>query len=169
VVVAFLLTGASGAADHEAWGDSLLLELLDRANDTGWPVDRQRPDDGLEALRATLPDGRDRAIPPDDLLLSTLLTDSLEHHPPSTSVRQRWLTTGRTLVDVRIDEVVGGQHRAAYAPVARFAAACAEAVPLATGPDDAGAYLDDLHARYPRHSLFRRELRTITARSPLLG
>jgi hypothetical protein len=142
----------------------------------GWPAHRQRPDDGLEALRATLAadrapaaSGRGRAIPPDDLLLSTLLTDRLERHPPSAAVRQRWLATGRTLVDVGIDDVVGGQHRAAYAEVAHLAAACAEAVALATGPDEAGAYLDVLHARYPRHSLFRRELRTITARSPLLG
>jgi hypothetical protein len=70
---------------------------------------------------------------------------------------------------VRIDDVVSGQHRAAYAQVAHLAAACAEAVALAIGPDEAGAYLDDLHARYPRHSLFRRELRTVAGQSPLLG
>jgi hypothetical protein len=176
VVVPFLLTSASDAARHEEWGDSLLLELLDRANNTGWRYDRLRPDDGLEALRATLTDdgppaaiGRFRAIPPDDLLLSTLLTDSLERHPPPASARQRWLSTGRRLVDVRVDEVVGGQHRAAYAQVAHLAAACAEAIALATGPDEAGAYLDDLHARYPRHNLFRRELRTVAEQSPLLG
>jgi hypothetical protein len=176
VVVAFLLTGASDAARHQEWGDSLLLELLDRPNNTGWRYDRLRPDDGLEALRTTLTGGvapaaidRYRAIPPDDRLLSTLLTDSLERHPPSPAARQRWLSTGRRLVDVRIDEVVGDQHRAAYARVAHLAAACAEAVALATGPDDAGAYLDGMHARYPRHSLFRRELRTVAHQSPLLG
>ncbi len=176
VVVAFLLTGASDAARREEWGDSLLLELLDRANNTGWRYDRLRPDDGLETLRTTLADdgvpaaiGRYRAIPPDDLLLSTLLTDSLERHPPSAAARQRWLSTGRWLVDVRLGEVVGGQRRAAYARVAHLAAACAEAVALATGPEDAGGFLDDLHARYPRHSLFRRELRTVADQSPLLG
>ncbi|TVP75084.1 MAG: hypothetical protein EA340_00450, partial [Nitriliruptor sp.] len=56
VVVAFLLTGASDAARHEEWGDSLLLELLDRANNTGWRYDRLRADDGLETLRTTLTD-----------------------------------------------------------------------------------------------------------------
>ena len=176
VVVAFLLTGASDAARHEQWGDSLLLELLDRANTTSWHRDRLRPDDGLATLRTTLTDdgapaatSRYRAIPPDDLLLSTLLTDSLQRHPPSAATRQRWLSTGRRLVDGRIDEVVGGQHRAAYARVAHLAAACAEAVALAAGSHEAGADLDDLHARYPRHSLFRRELRTVADRSPLLG
>jgi hypothetical protein len=174
VVVPFLLVAASNASRDQCWGDSLLLELPDRANNTGWRYDRV-PDDGLDTLRATLADqapqatDRYRATPNDDLLLSTLLTDHLEHHPPSTPERQRWLSTGRRLVDRRIDEVVGGQHRAAYARVAHLAAACAEAIKLTTGPHDASRYLDDLHARYPRHSLFRRELRTIAAQSPLLG
>jgi hypothetical protein len=174
VVVPFLLVAASNASRDQCWGDSLLLELPDRANNTGWRYDRV-PDDGLDTLRATLADqapqatDRYRAIPNDNLLLSTLLTDHLEHHPPSAPERQRWLSTGRRLVDGRIDEVVGGQHRAAYAQVAHLAAACAEAIKLTTGPHDASRYLDDLHAGYPRHSLFRRELRTIAAQSPLLG
>jgi hypothetical protein len=174
VVVPFLLVAASNASRDQSWGDSRLLELLDRANNTGWRYDRL-PDDGLDTLRATLADqarqatDRYRATPNDNLLLSTVLTDHLEHHPPSAPQRQRWLSTGRRLVDSRIDEVVGGQHRAAYARVAHLAAACAEAIKLTTGPHDASRYLDDLHARYPRHSLFRRELRTIAAQSPLLG
>ncbi|MEX1164543.1 MAG: hypothetical protein WEB03_13295 [Nitriliruptor sp.] len=174
VVVPFLLVAASNASHDQSWGDSLVLELLDRADNTGWRYDRL-PDDGLDTLRATLadqePQGADRyrATPNDDLLLSTLLTDHLERHPPSAPERQGWLSTGRRLVAGRIDEVVGGQHRAAYARAAHLAAACAEAVALATGPDEAGCYLDDLHARYPRHSLFRRELRTVAGQSPLLG
>lgn len=176
VVVPFLLVGASKASHDEKWDDSLLLELLDRgANNTAWRYDRLRPDDGLDTLHATLGDhgprtvARNRATPHDDLLLSTLLTDHLERHPPPTPERRRWLTTGRRLVDARIDEVVSGQHRAAYASVAHLAAACAEAIRLTTGPHDAGGYLDDLHTRYPRHSLFRRELRTVAAQSPLQG
>jgi hypothetical protein len=174
VVVPFLLVAASNANQDQSWGDSLLLELLDRANDTGWLYDRL-PDDGLDTLRATLADqapqaaDRYRATRNDDLLLSTLLTDHLERHPPSAPERQRWLSIGRRLVDGRIDEVVGGQHRAAYARVAHLAAACAEAITLTTGPHDASCYLDDLHTRYPRHTLFRRELRTVPGQSPLLG
>ena len=173
VVVPFLLVGASSATHDERWGDSLLLELLDRANNAGWPHDRLRPDDGLDTLHATLAEqeplaiGRYHALPHDDLLLSTLLTDRLERHPPQADERQRWLSTARRFVDARIDTVVGGQHRAAYARAAHLAAACAEAIALATTPDDAGTYLDDLHARYPRHSLFRRELRAIADQSPL--
>jgi hypothetical protein len=175
VVVPFLLVGASNACHYERWDDSLMLELLDRANNAGWPHDRLRSDDGLDTLLTTLAEqepraiGHYRAATQDDLLLSTLLTARLKRHPPAAAERRRWLSTGRRLVDARIDAVVGGQHRAAYASVAHLAAACAEAIALAIAPDNAGGYLDELHTRYPRHSLFRRELRTITAQSPLLG
>jgi hypothetical protein len=50
-----------------------------------------------------------------------------------------------------------------------LAAPCADAITLATGPSEANCYLDDLHARYPRHSLFRRKLRAVAGQSPLLG
>jgi hypothetical protein len=159
-----LLAGDAGCA-REAYRQGQQLRLALR------PAARRRP----RQLRVTLADqapqatDRYRATPNDNPLLSTLLTDHLEHHPPSAPERQRWLSTGRRLVDGRIDEVVGGQHRTAYARVAHLAAACAEAIKLTTGPHDASRYLDDLHARYPRHSLFRRELRTIAAQSPLLG
>ena len=52
--------------------------------------------------------------------------------------------------------------------MAHLAAAAAEAIHLADSPRAATGYLDDLHARYPRHSLFRRELREVAARSPVL-
>ncbi len=177
VVVAFLLVGASDAIDHDSWRDSLLLELLDRsANGIGWHRDRLRPDDGLDTLQARLADGtmrtamdRYKAIPPDDLLLSTLLTDGLAQRQPTADERRRWLAFARDRIDTRCEAVIGGQHRAAYASVAHLAAACAESVHLAAGPSEARRYLDDLQARYPRHSLFRRELRAVAALSPLLG
>jgi len=64
--------------------------------------------------------------------------------------------------------VVGGQHRAYYQRVAELAAAYAEAIALTAGAPASQTYLDGLHNRYPRHSLFRKELRSSAVGSPLL-
>lgn len=64
---------------------------------------------------------------------------------------------------------MGDKHRSAYARVAHLAAVSAEALLLAGRASDAHDYLDELHARFPRHTSFRRELRTIAPQSPLLG
>jgi hypothetical protein len=99
VVVPFLLVAASNANQDQSWGDSLPLELLDRANDTGWLYDRL-PDDGLETLRATLADqapqaaDRYRATRNDDLLLSTLLTRP-PRASPAVSTRASTLAVDR--------------------------------------------------------------------------
>ena len=173
-VVPFLLLAASDASRDDRWNDSLLFQLLDEANTTGWRFDSVPPDGGLDLLRTALADqkrqgeARRGTAPGRHLLLSALLTDRFEHHLPTAPERHRWLETGRRLIDGSINEVVGGQRRAAYARVAHFAAACAEAIQLANGARDASSYLDDLHARYPRHTLFRRELRSIAAESPIL-
>lgn len=99
-------------------------------------------------------------------MLSTLLVEVVSQ--PVGSERRRWLDDGRAHVDSRVEAVVGGQHRSSYRPVAQLAAACAEAVALATGGSAGHAYLDGLHGRYPRHGSFRHELRSAAAESPLL-
>lgn len=175
VVIAFLLTGASDAVHHEAWEGSLLHVLLERADSIGWHGDAIGVDDGLGVLQAALEEANlptaldgERAMPAEDLELSVQLLASLERHPPSPLARLEWVAAARRLVDARIDDVVGGQHRSAYGRVAQLGATCAEALTLTSGAQEAAGYLDGLHARYPRHSLFRRELRNAIEASQLL-
>ena len=174
IVVPFLLVGASDASREASWDDSLLLELLDETNVTGWRYESFAGDDGLDRLRAAIENTQVAAplprptAPHEPLLLSALLVERLERHPPAPPDREAWLQAARRLIDGRIDAVVAAQHRSAYARVAHLAAAAAEAIHLADSPRAATGYLDDLHARYPRHSLFRRELREVAARSPVL-
>ena len=163
IVVPFLLIGASGASLEASWDDSLLFGLLDEANATGWRHEPFASDDGLDRLRTVIEDQQEAP-----LLLSELLVGRLERHPPATPDRQEWLQAARRLIDGRIDAVVSAQRRSAYARVAHLAAAAAEAIHLADSPRAATGYLDDLHTRYHRHRLFRRELREVAARSPVL-
>ena len=81
---------------------------------------------------------------------------------------RRWLATASGHVDVRVEAVVSGKHRSTYADAAHLVAASAEAVLLVDGAAAARRLVDAFHARYPRHTLFRRELREVVARSPLL-
>jgi len=175
VVVPFLLVGASNAHHDQRWEQMLLFELLDQANSADWRYDYPESDDGLDILRrAVSVDPRSgsgeryRAIPRGQSLLSTVFIDALEATSPGSAERHRWLHTARSHVDSQIDTVVGGKHRSAYVRVAHLAAACAEALMLAVDARAAHKYLDDLHGRYPRHSSFRGELRTILVASPLL-
>lgn len=163
IVVPFLLVGASGASLAAVWDESLLLELLDDVNATGWRHEPFTSDVGLDGYRTLIEDHQEAP-----LLLSALLVARLERHPPAAPDREAWLQAARRLIDGRIDAVVGAQHRSAYARVAHLAAAAAEAIHLAHSPEAATGSLDDLHDRYPRHRLFRRELRQVAARSPVL-
>lgn len=183
-VVAFLLAGASGATHHQQWRDLLLFDLIDRADDAGWHHSHLDPDDGLAILREAItaatpatpatpaspasPGGRYHTIAQDELLLSALLTQQLDRTRLDSTGRRRWLQTARAKVEERMEAVVAGQQRGAYGRVAHLATACAEALTLALDPTAAQRFLDDLHARYPRHSAFRRELRAMVAQSPVL-
>lgn len=167
MIVPFLLVGASDAIHDPQWNDLLLFGLLDGANMADWP--RSGYDAVPEPLRSAgeAPE-RFRAFPHDDLLLSALLVDALDRHPFDPDERRQWLDAARRYVEARVHDVVSGQHRGAYQQAAYLAAACAEAVALASGGRTAREFIDSLHARYPRHSAFRRELRPAVAESPLL-
>ncbi len=163
VVVPFLLIGGSGASGDQRWPRLLLCGLLNQLNSVDWP---RGHDDDLDTFRAALPAGSLHGSPGDELRLSTLLIEVASQ--PVGCERRRWLDDGRAHVDSRVDAVVGGKHRSSYRPVAQLAAACAEAIVLATGATAGHAYLDGLHGRYPRHVSFRQELRSAAAESPLL-
>lgn len=164
VLVPFLLVGGSAASDDRRWPRLLLCRLLNQVNKVDWA---RGPDADLDAFRAALPAGSLPASPGDDLLLSSLLLDTLSRRPTE-SQRRTWLDRARTHIDTRVHGVVGGQHRAYYQRVAELTAAYAEAIALTAGAPSGHAYLDGLHNRYPRHSLFRKQLRSSAADSPLL-
>ncbi|MGH8904800.1 MAG: hypothetical protein ACRDYA_24735, partial [Egibacteraceae bacterium] len=172
VVAPFLLVGASDAASDQRWKQLLLFDLLAGADTADWPYHGRNVDDDFDAFRETLGltgdvPARLGSLPRDDLSLSALLLDALDQHPSDLDERRKWLDAARAHVDARVDAVVGGQHRGAYRQVAQLAAACAEAVALADGDRASAEFIDSLHARWPRHSAFRRELRPAVAQSPL--
>ncbi|MGQ0777205.1 MAG: hypothetical protein ACT4NY_22780 [Pseudonocardiales bacterium] len=164
VIVPFLLIGGSAATDDHRWPSLLLCDLLKQVNDIDSP---RGPDADLDAFRAALPAGSLPADSGKDLPLSLLLINTLSSLPAG-SQRQVWLDQARTHIDTRVVAVVDGKHRPYYERVAELTAACAEAITLTSGARAGQAYLDDLHDRYPRHSLLRKELRSAAARSPLL-
>ncbi|MGH8886977.1 MAG: hypothetical protein ACRDYX_17770 [Egibacteraceae bacterium] len=173
VIVPFLLVGGSDAISDPQWNDLLLFDLLDGANAAGWPRPGYGASESLDAVPEPWRPADDasehfRAVPRDDLLLSALLVDALNQHPFDPDERRQWLDAARKYVEARVHDVVSGQHRGAYQQAAHLAAACAEAMALASGGRTAREFIDSLHARYPRHSAFRRELRPAVAASPLL-
>jgi hypothetical protein len=172
VVVQFLLVGGSDAPRAERW-DELLLAELRRGQRRRLAVGPSGADEAVEVLCALVasdgdPLDRFRAIPRDDRLLSALLLDALGRRPFDAGERGRWLETARRQVEARVVDVVGGQHRGAYQRAAHLAAACAEALTLAGGEHAGRSFVDHLHERFPRHSAFRKELRSAVSGSPLL-
>lgn len=65
--------------------------------------------------------------------------------------------------------MVEPEYPSSYILVAELAAVCAETLALADGDAAGQAYLDELCGRYSDHHGFHQELRSVTARSPLLG
>lgn len=169
VVVPFLLVGAGDAATHDRFADTLLFALLDQANDIGWAWGGE----DLAAFRALVGivddrPGRFESISLDELLVSAQLLEALAARPPGDPERRRWLDVACEVVLARVDAVVSSQHRAGYRSVALLAVACAEAATLAGGVEAGAGFIAACHARHPRHSAFRRELRETAAQSPLL-
>ncbi|MGH4012498.1 MAG: hypothetical protein ACRDSL_00870 [Pseudonocardiaceae bacterium] len=164
VVAPFRLVGGSDATDDERWPGLLLRGLLEQVNSVDWP---RGSDADLDTFRAALPTG---PFPPGPATIccSRRRSSTRLSRQPAGSERRNWLDDGRAHVDAQVDAVVGGKHRRFYRRVAGLAAACAEALALATGVPAGHAYLDGLHSRYPRHTSFRQELRAAVAESPLL-
>jgi hypothetical protein len=100
--------------------------------------------------------------------LSSLLACHIADRPGSPRQRQQWLAAARSVVDRRVDAVVGNKHRGAYQRVAVLAVAYAEAQALAADQAAGAAFVSATRSRYPRHVAFRDELDRATAASPLL-
>ena len=99
--------------------------------------------------------------------LTGLLADAIRHHRGEAADRDRWITTAATVVDARVNAIVSGKHRGAYARAACLAFAHAETLAALGREAHARAYLADVRARYPRHVAFRGELDTAAATSTL--
>lgn len=76
----------------------------------------------------------------------------------------RALTWCLDVAERRIDAIVGGQHRGSYDKAAMLTVACAMVLHLRGDPQRAGAWIDGIRDRYPRHRSFQAELRTALAR-----
>lgn len=171
VVVPALLIGASGAANHPRWRDLLLAELVDDANSVGRPYAARADDLGdLSDVLAVPADiaAQFRGVPADELLLSELLVAAMTEHPAGLGQRAGWMRQARGHVDARVALVVGGKRRSEYQRTAHLVAACAEAVTISQDAPAAQRYLAGVHAGYPRHTSFRKELRAAVTASPLL-
>ncbi|HVB27358.1 MAG TPA: hypothetical protein VNE21_05545 [Mycobacteriales bacterium] len=161
VVVPYLLVAACRATEHPAWPDTLLFSQLDSVDNLGYVGWSTASDFEGEARIV-------RGILRDDLLLSVLLARGLRARRDPPAVTSSWLASAGRAIDARIDAVVGGQHRGAYDATARLVAAQAEAVQLLHGVGAGAALLAGMHARYPRHTAWRGELRRAQSASPLL-
>jgi hypothetical protein len=162
VVLPFLWAAATGTAptaDSGHLGKAFTAidgdpDALPRFED--WPT----PDGG----RATGADRPEPAAPS----LSGLLGDVIRRLPPDATQRERWMTTATAVVDARVNAIVSGKHRGAYARAASLAFAHAESLAALDRQADAHAYLAGIRARYPRHVAFRGELDTAAGASTIL-
>ena len=81
----------------------------------------------------------------------------------------QWLVIAGGVADARIDAIVSGKHRGAYACAASLAYAHAEAVAGVGRTAHARDYLAAVRARFPRHTAFRGEFDAAATTSTLRG
>ena len=87
--------------------------------------------------------------------LTELLTDAIGRFVGDADARDKWLTIAGTVADGRIDAIVSGKHRGAYARAAMLAYAHAEALAGVGRDAQARTYLEGVRSRFPRHIAFR--------------
>jgi hypothetical protein len=78
------------------------------------------------------------------------------HTPPSDYRPQSLLSWCLSVVHRRVDAIVGGQKRGAYARAAVLTLACAETIRLRGDPAAADALVQEIRGRFPRHRAFQR-------------
>lgn len=129
---------------------------------SGWDDIRGMAQDRLPRaalLRAGLP----LTGPP----LTGLLADAIGRLSPDPGTREEWLVSAGRVADARIDAIVSGKHRDAYARAASLAFAHAEALAGVGRTAQARDYLAAVRARFPRHTAFRGELDAAATTSTL--
>jgi hypothetical protein len=99
--------------------------------------------------------------------LTTLLADAIRDLTADADSHDRWMATAAAVADARIDAIVSGKHRGAYARAASLAHANAETLVGVGRSGEADGYLAAVRARFPRHVAFRGELDAATETSTL--
>lgn len=132
----------------------------------GWP--------GWDGMPGVMPDpGRLPAVGPSagpsatGPLLTGLLADAIGRLSPDPGTREQWLVIAGGVADARIDAIVSGKHRGAYACAASLAYAHAEALAGVGRTAHARDYLVAVRARFPRHTAFRGEFDAAATTSTL--
>jgi hypothetical protein len=161
-----LLAAASGtlgvSGTKELPPGSALHGLLDAADAT---LERSSWESGDLGWKPDLPGkGQTEDLP----RFSDLLREAFRGHPLEPATRAEYLEEGERTARERIRTILSRKHRAAYERAATLAAAAAEAWILAGDENRGEALLAGIRKEYARYSAFTRELRSVTARSPLL-
>mgnify|MGYP003376498978 CR=1 FL=1 len=94
-------------------------------------------------------------------------TDTRDAGTRDAGTRDTWLTIAGTVADARINAIVSGKHRGAYARAASLAYAHAEALAGVGREAEARGYLEGVRARFPRHIAFRGEFDAAASASTL--
>jgi hypothetical protein len=79
--------------------------------------------------------------------------------------QERYLSWCQDVAQLRVDAIVGNQHRGSYNKAAVLTVACAEVLRLRGNQTAADALVNDVRSRFPRHRAFQREMET-ALRSP---
>src|SRR5215470_1891491 len=168
VVLPYLLVAATAAPPPAA--DTQLGHLFAAMDDIPAAPNHYDPEFGgggwaLDTTEEELP-GHNASGRSGAGSLAALLTSQITAAPAPAHRRQQWLATAATVVERRIEAIVGNKHRSAYARAASLTVAYAEAL-IITGVGDGNAYIASMRQRYPRHTAFRAELDDATYSSAL--
>jgi len=117
---------------------------------------------------ALQPDAQSKPVEEVDLTWAPLVRAAIARTMAHPADRTKALEGARKAVEKRIEAIVSGGHRNAYARAAVLAVAVGEAMNLGGDRDEANAWLVGVRATYPRHSAFKRELDDAKRQSPLL-
>ena len=147
VTVPFLLVGASGAGPVPE--GTMLAHLWDEVV-TG-TLRRERGWLG----GALQPDAQSKPVEEVDLTWAPLVRAAIARTMAHPADRTKALEGARKAVEKRIEAIVSGGHRNAYARAAVLAVAVGEAMNLGGDRDEANAWLVGVRATYPRHSAFK--------------
>lgn len=88
--------------------------------------------------------------------LEDAYAECLAHLPASDYRAASLLSWCQSVIQRRVDAIVGGQKRGAYGKAAALTVACAETLRLRGDPKAADALVREIRGRYPRHSAFQR-------------
>ena len=78
----------------------------------------------------------------------------------STDRQERFLSWCLDVAQQRVNAIVGNKHRGSYNKAAVLTVACAEVLRLRGNQTAAGALVNDVRSRFPRHRAFQAEMKT---------